>query len=956
MAASDAQQQTIKISNRQKIKDFSKKSRWEDGVITNDKFLLSIFISSLLTFALSWLLISHEELSNLILILVFGFCLINGVFLFIFPRYIPLAQVVMLLVMLLLGTIFTLREESTFASLCDVLAIIIAWSLLIAVFINFNASNRLEMWFIKPVRLIMVLSVGILLNQILAQNELEILDFFKKDIFKLFYPKDSYLLAVIATLWLSLAVFDLITCVKNRYKSSDLEILIFTMIIVFYKFCRESQYYIFLPESICIKYLDILILYIVCRITIGIFYRLFPFTDNSDEKLFNHGRPLLDISGDELDFAPDAEQTANDILGLRVDRCWRYGIVGKWGSGKSTYVNFILKYLKDKKKETIYFRFSPRSSASVDSIQTDFFRLLSKTLRPYCSSISWLIPRYMQALSLANTYTWLTAIASLWRGNSGEGYKEELSKIISFLPGKLIVVIDDFDRLVCNETMEVLKLIDSNACFDNVVYIVEYDRENVDRILKSGGFENNYIDKYIDVSKAVPYRPLGQYFSEFQKSFNDRLSAVYEKNHPNTLVPKQMKLQFYKPCISKRLKSMRDVNILINTFFADYKYLIGEVNVNQLLLLSVVKAFHVEEYDLLKNYESSKLLVVNNKGCLELTTNAKNKADTVHDILNLLFESLPFAQIHDVREVDVFPIYMGRDLSRGIKAMEGILSKSKEEFIVAIESSEVRSILDKYIDWKVRRDSLASNFDDFRELAQRIVILAVKSDSLTESIKWLVSNGSKTRIQNIMKVDKSKLIELIRDLLFVANSDDMFKLCARILGEEFSPLSPPRGEYRQYISNEITLLSANILEPIKDSEIEKVKSFLKLYKQLEVNNSEMRKAFMSIKDRIYESPSLMIEVLKVKEDSSGALILNMDEEWQNLLLNDLDFATIIRNSTLVLEQRYVQLYLNLAKMADYLKVNKLTKFPCVADNDWLKEIAEDQKKALAIAMEYNIAS
>ena len=52
-------------------------------------------------------------------------------------------------------------------------------------------------------------------------------------------------------------------------------------------------------------------------------------------------------------------------------------------------------------------------------------------------------------------------------------------------------MIDDFDRLTSEEIMEVLKLIDGNANFKNIIYIAAYDHEQMEKLLGE-----SYIDKY----------------------------------------------------------------------------------------------------------------------------------------------------------------------------------------------------------------------------------------------------------------------------------------------------------------------------------------------------------------------------------------------------------------------------------------------------------------------------
>lgn len=800
-------------------------------------------------------------------------------------------------------------------------------------------------WLFDPAWLLVVFSSAVIVSLVILRNEIEILHFFQRDLFKVFNPEDSPLLLVVAILWLVAAVVDLWDRAKNRYKTTDVELLLAVLIVVTYSCFRQSKHYIFLPEYLCIKYLDIPILYTVLRTLIGFVNRWVPNHANTDERLYRHGGPVVKRDDDELDFSPDAEVTAKDILQLRPDRCWRYGIVGKWGSGKTSYVNLVMNYLESyTDQRAIHIWFNPRSSASIASIQTDFFRLLAHKLKPYCSTVSWLIPRYMQSLSLANTYTWLTAIASLWRDNNTDTYKKELSRLISFLPGKLIVIIDDFDRLSAEEIVEVLKLMGTNACFNNMVYVVEYDAERVERVLS--GYGENYIQKYIDINKNVPYRLSEKYYDEFKIQFDVCIKEIYDSSSRNSLIPRGLSLRDAKMLISKRLRSMRDVHVLLNTFCADYRILAGEVDVEQLLLLSVIKAFHRDEYELLKNYESSRIVNDGNNGCLMYPLVGQTRSHSSQDILISLFQGAPTKDVHDICDIDSFPLYIGRDMRFSFKSMEDIFSKERDEFEGAIRSSVVRRKMDDYLEWKLKKENLPDTFDAFKRMAEKILILAYNSAELTASAKRIVTNGAQRIIFNRTGVDKVKLNDFMESILFVPGSVDAFCLCIKILKESPEALSPTRGKYRKYIATEILALCDIITDPVTGQQERMVVSFLRLCTLVQLKNPIIKDAFLRLKESIYMLPSLLTSVMSVEPNLDGVKLISIDEGWQNLLLNDPDCATIIRQNSLVVDPSYERLYLNLANLTDYLVVtrNTPTKFPCLADNDLLKRIAEEQEK------------
>ena len=59
--------------------------------------------------------------------------------------------------------------------------------------------------------------------------------------------------------------------------------------------------------------------------------------------------------------------------------------------------------------------------------------------------------------------------------------KESIKQTLKRIPQRILVVIDDFDRLSKDEILEVLKLIDSNAAFPNMFFMTAYDKKQVNK-------------------------------------------------------------------------------------------------------------------------------------------------------------------------------------------------------------------------------------------------------------------------------------------------------------------------------------------------------------------------------------------------------------------------------------------------------------------------------------------
>jgi len=68
--------------------------------------------------------------------------------------------------------------------------------------------------------------------------------------------------------------------------------------------------------------------------------------------------PLKTPEQDKLGFAPFAKRVASVIKRMDVKESVVFGIYGKWGSGKTTFLNFLTHYLNTD-NSVIIVRFNP---------------------------------------------------------------------------------------------------------------------------------------------------------------------------------------------------------------------------------------------------------------------------------------------------------------------------------------------------------------------------------------------------------------------------------------------------------------------------------------------------------------------------------------------------------------------------------------------------------------------
>lgn len=184
------------------------------------------------------------------------------------------------------------------------------------------------------------------------------------------------------------------------------------------------------------------------------------------------------------------------------------GITGEWGSGKSTFLNTMKKEIKEAKFAEIV-EFNPWLCNSPEQVTQDFFATLIDKLSPKHSTLSRNINKYAKLLnkiakpSLSFFGIDLDLTPS---DDSLNKLKENISDKLAKLPKKVVILIDDTDRLEGNEVFEILRLIRNTADFKNVIYIATYDKEYVTDVLKGNKIKDPsaYLEKIFQTEVHLP--------------------------------------------------------------------------------------------------------------------------------------------------------------------------------------------------------------------------------------------------------------------------------------------------------------------------------------------------------------------------------------------------------------------------------------------------------------------
>lgn len=422
-----------------------------------------------------------------------------------------------------------------------------------------------------------------------------------------------------------------------------------------------------------------------------------------EENFFYHDAPWREGEPDRLNFQKQVELHVEKIGTLTRSRSWTVGIVGPWGSGKTSYISMLKSSLP--KDKYLVIPFNPRFAAKPAKIQELALEELADALKPYYSSIRSLMRKYMSALQLDGANGWVQVAISMIKSAYGvTEIKKELQDVIERLPKQVVFVIDDFDRLTREEILEVLKLIDGNANFKNIIYIAAYDHEQMEKMLGE-----SYIDKYFCIEIHVPLSQPIDLINYLKEEIRKIVPAPL-RGDKLVISGEDVLLRHWTNFFRKVILTLRDAKRYLNILKSDILTIYSRnVETEDFMLLSLLKYHNTRLYELLYAIPN-KYLHFGDVIAVDLSAENHKELDTLdQDILNELFPSK--AEYNDrpckIRKRSNFHDYFVRP-DEAVERLE-----LSELFDMSMDEQQLQSVIETACKNEAVTKDFLINFEQF---------------------------------------------------------------------------------------------------------------------------------------------------------------------------------------------------------------------------------------------------
>lgn len=317
---------------------------------------------------------------------------------------------------------------------------------------------------------------------------------------------------------------------------------------------------------------------------------------NQDEDFFGYQKMVDSLLADLYD--TDVENEAFSV-----------GIAGKWGVGKSSFINLLRNSIP--KKGGLIVDLYPRSSMNLSAISLDFFNSLSNTLKGYHTGSWHIVDKYVKSLRCIEGKGWFNKTIDAIEVFAKTDEKERLQNVITEIGRKIFVIIDDLDRLTAPEILEVLKIIDRNGSFKNVIFVVAYDKGYVNAVLRKYlGYEGSemFTDKYFNFEYSLPAH---NFYMERQYVANYIRNKI-SVNEGDAVTKADLLTVWNRigDSVVRYLGLMRDIKRFINILMSRLASVKDNVNIEDFILITLLR---YKDLDLYYKLSTADILIGGNQ-------------------------------------------------------------------------------------------------------------------------------------------------------------------------------------------------------------------------------------------------------------------------------------------------------------------------------------------------------
>ncbi len=323
-------------------------------------------------------------------------------------------------------------------------------------------------------------------------------------------------------------------------------------------------------------------------------------------------QPITSKADDRFNRAFFATRIAETIV-TRIDpSSIVLGLYGPWGDGKTSVLEMMQEVLK-LYPNVIVVRFNPWHFQSEELLLRGFFSTLADAMGQSLPSMKEkageLLKKYGSVLSLASLT--VGGVLQMRPGDAAKGVGETMSNVgldelrarieqmLDVANKRLVILIDDIDRLDREETHAIFKLVKLSASFRHTSYVLAFDDAVVSSALGerygAGGAQAGraFLEKIIQVPLHLPSADENSLRQLALEGVENALAnAGVELTQPQV----DAFVRCFEDALLPRLETPRRAKLFSNALMFALPILKGEVNPVDLMLIEGIRVMYPNLY------------------------------------------------------------------------------------------------------------------------------------------------------------------------------------------------------------------------------------------------------------------------------------------------------------------------------------------------------------------------
>jgi KaiC/GvpD/RAD55 family RecA-like ATPase len=215
---------------------------------------------------------------------------------------------------------------------------------------------------------------------------------------------------------------------------------------------------------------------------------------------------IVDENEDMLASEAQAKSFAETVLASGAHSGLVFGVDGPWGIGKTSFVNLAARYWAHAEDRVIVCRFEPLRYASEPDLADRLIRDLSATIqrKVFAPEFRPAASRYSRLIKGKADVSFLGFKLSLEPSQETvEELLDDIDEVLRRIGRRVIIVIDDLDRLDAKTTNNVLFATRQTFKLSQATYVLCYDTEILAGSKEEGSRAREFLEKFVTIKLSL---------------------------------------------------------------------------------------------------------------------------------------------------------------------------------------------------------------------------------------------------------------------------------------------------------------------------------------------------------------------------------------------------------------------------------------------------------------------